>query len=110
MKTNSFAFALMISGLALTSCATPEQDLQRASGICAAGGVTEGSSQFQSCVSNEVEKIQDNRAAMGAAIAAGFKSYGSSQASYQSNYQSTYRRPIHCTSNSVAGYVYTDCY
>ena len=91
MKRVLLSCALTVVTLSETGSSTPEQDVARAGGICAAGGIAEGTPQFRTCVSTEVAKMQDDRAQMGAALAAGLQSYGRSQAAYQSSY----RHPVY---------------
>lgn len=91
--------------VALAACASPEADLKKASGICTAGGVTEGTPAFRACVADEVATLESNRQQVGQALAMGMQSYGDNMAR-----QPAYRAPVSCTSNRVGTYTYTNCY
>lgn len=94
--------------MALTGCATAEDDLKKAAGICEAGGTKPGTPVHQACVSDELAKMEEDRRYAAAAVGNAFKTYGQSMQQQSAYYQS--RRPINCTSNAVGTYTYTNCY
>lgn len=98
---------------ALAACVSTEAELERAKGICAAAGVTEGTEEYRLCLSDETAKMAERRENIGQALAYGLESYGEGRQEYarQSYYSRAYsRQSLHCTSNQNGNYVYTNCY
>lgn len=96
----------------VSGCVTAEADLQRATGICEAGGLVAGTPQFQACVSQEAANLQESRMATSAAIGNAMQGY--SQAYTQNMNAMAVQRPayapMNCTSNTLGGYTRTSCY
>lgn len=106
---------LLVSMIGLAACVSPEVDLQKAGGICQAGGHQEGTASYQACVSDEVAKIEENRRYTSAAIGGAMQTYSSyaSRPVYTPNpvhSPAPMRAPMRCTSNAVGTYTYTNCY
>lgn len=89
----------------MCAAACVQADLEKAGGICAAGGFKAGTAPYQDCVSREVAKAEQRRAEFGQAVGGAFESYGNSM-----QQQSYSRSPMSCTSNQYGSTVYTNCY
>ena len=95
----------------LIGCATPQKDVARAAAICNEAGQSKGDAGYEQCISRQVAAIQEQRKDVEQVIAVGLQTYGAS-AQQQPAYSSSpsYRRPVRCTSSTVGGTVYTNCY
>lgn len=108
--------AITVTILTIAACASPEMDAKRGAEICEKSGIDPGTAKFADCVGDQVAKMEQTRAEVGQAFAAGLSSYGASSSQYtatrpQTYYSSpAYRSPINCTSNAVGTYIYTNCY